>query len=389
MTGNAVCRALTTWVLWVAIATHPVWAEEPFKRMLDDTLVFTGTETLPRDTAATDEIVIGLFAPDDEDHPVGRDMARGAVLAVDQTNAAGGVDGRSIRLVRRWADDPWGAGANEVARLAFEDRSWAIIGGPDGASTHIAEQVATKAHISLVAPISSDPSLTHTRVPWIFRLPPDDAEQARMLIDAAVRDRKLTNIGLVTATDFDSRAAASELRSALEDRGAPPIFHLEISPDPDDTASIARHAASFDPGGIIIRVPRDVVHDLVVSLDSEGLEVPLYLPWIPGELPGRFPLPYPGDVTWLEPAKTPRSCGAGLKLERAYIARFGERPTPSAVYGYDAARLIIDGLMAGASGRVNLRDRIADLEDFAGAAGPVAWDQGGGNTGARPVLRSQ
>jgi len=363
-------------------------AEEPHKKMFDDTLVFTGTETLAPE-AGGDEIIIGLFSPDDADHPVGRDIARGAILAVDQANAAGGIDERMIRIVRRWADDPWGAGANEVARLVFDDRAWAIIGGPDGGSTHIAQQVATKAHIPLVAPVSSDPTLTQTRVPWIFRIAPNDEIQAHVLADAAVNDRSHKRIGLITGTDHDSRTAAGELAAALQTRGMVPAFHFEYSSTNDDLVTIAQRAAAFEPDGLMIRTPRDVVRPLIEALGSQGFEIDLFLPWIPGALSGGFPTSYPGGIVRLQPFDLPRSCGATLKLERAFIARYGERLTPAAAYGYDAARLVIDGLMAGAIGRVELRDRIAEMTEFTGAAGPIIWDRGGGNTAAQPVLISR
>ena len=371
----------------LAVATWAA-AEEPYKRMFDDTLVFTGTETLPSGTGVDGEIVIGIFAPDDEEHPVGRAITRGATLAVDQANASGGIGGRPIRLVRRWADDPWGAGANEVVKLVFEDHAWALIGGPDGATTHIAQQVVTKAHIPLIAPVSSDPSLTQTRVPWIFRLAPSDRVQASVLVRGALNDSKSKRIGLITATDHDNRAVATELVAALEDRGTPPIFHLEIDPDVADLAATARRAAGFNPDGLILRVPRPSVRSLCEALGAQDLRVPLFLPWIPGSLPGRFTLPYPGEVFWLEPFTPPRSCGTALKLERAYIARYGERPSPSSAYGHDAARIVIDALRTDASGRLELRDAIAGLSKWSGATGPIEWDPGGGNT-AIPVIFSR
>jgi len=56
-------------------------ADEPYKRMLDDQVSFTGTETL--DSAGADaEYRIGVFAPDGDDHPMGRDLVRGVRLAV-------------------------------------------------------------------------------------------------------------------------------------------------------------------------------------------------------------------------------------------------------------------------------------------------------------------
>ena len=96
-----------------------------------------------------------------------------------------------------------------MTRLAFEDRVHAVIGSSDSASTHVAQQVATKALLPVVSPISSDPTLTHVRVPWIFRLAPDDASQARVLVDSGIVGRGFGRIGLVTSTDHSSRMAAS------------------------------------------------------------------------------------------------------------------------------------------------------------------------------------
>jgi len=42
----------------------------------------------------------------------------------------------------------------------------------DRPSSHLAEQIAVKAFVPVVA-ISSDRSLTSTNIPWIFRLPED------------------------------------------------------------------------------------------------------------------------------------------------------------------------------------------------------------------------
>ena len=372
----AVTLAITVWAA----------ADEPYKRMLDDPLVFTGTETLPSETGTTGEIVIGLFAPDDDEHPVGRAITRGATLAVDQANAAGGIDGRPIRLVRRWADDPWGAGANEVVRLVFDDHAWALIGGPDGASTHIAQQVATKAHIPLIAPVSSDPSLTHTRVPWIFRLPPDDAAQAELLVTEAVVPRKLKRVGLVTSTGHDGRTVATEMTAALERAGLPPTFHMELAPDAVDPTDLASRIAGFEPDGLIIRVPHAELRHLTDALGIEGLDVPLLLPWIPGLDLRQYPLTYPGPVIAASPFESSRICGKYLKLVRSNIERHGEAPTPAAVYGYDAALIVMEALRAGASGRVELVDRIAKGTPFTAASGTIEWDTGGGNRSATPIL---
>lgn len=372
-------------LLFIAVVAA---ADEPYKRMLDDKLVFTGTESLSDAGKSRDAIVIGLFSPDDDDHPVGRALTRGVTLAVDQVNAAGGIEGRPIRLVRRWADDPWGAGANEVVKLVFEDQAWALIGGPDGASTHIAQQVASKAHIPLVSPVSSDPSLTHTRVPWIFRLPTDDTRQSTILAEEGVTRLDLKRVGLITSTDHDGRTAATELVTALQRSGLPPAFHLEVALGEATSDGIADRIAAFEPDGLVLRVPPADVRLLAEALRAVGLDIPLILPWIPGLDLRRFPLPYAGKVVSLVPFGSRRSCGVFLKMERAFITRYGDRPTPAAVFSYDAARLVIEAASAGASGRMEIRTGIAAVTDFDGASGPIIWDRGGGNHSATPHLVS-
>ncbi len=57
----------------------------------------------------------------------------------------------------------------------------------DRNSSHLAEQLALKAFVPVVA-VSEDRSLTATNVPWIFRLPADTGPAAALrLLEAAAR----------------------------------------------------------------------------------------------------------------------------------------------------------------------------------------------------------
>jgi branched-chain amino acid transport system substrate-binding protein len=176
------------------------------------------------------------------------------------------------------------------------------------------------------------------------------------------------------------------MTAALERAGLPPVFHLELAPNAADLTDLASRVAGFEPDGLVIRVPRTDLRRLTDTLGAAGLEIPFFLPWIPGLDLRRFPLAYSGSVISVAPFEPARACGPFLKLVRAFVARHGEAPTPEAVYGYDAARILIDAIRSGASGRVELVDRIAKIAPFPGASGTIAWDTGGGNAAARPVL---
>jgi hypothetical protein len=162
-----------------------VQAQAPYKRILDDPRAFNGPVGTVTDPSSLNSIPIGLFAPFNQDDPAALDLYRGVMLAIEQANATGGYQGVDFNLVQRWAGSPWAAGSKEVVRLVYEDRVWAVIAFRDGAG-HIAQQIAAKAYVPVIAPLSSASSLTHTGVPWIFRLPPDDQIQARVLVQDGI-----------------------------------------------------------------------------------------------------------------------------------------------------------------------------------------------------------
>ena len=114
---------------------------------------FCGDEPIPSDIK---EVLVGYFGPTDPCTPQGIEMWFTTSLAVDQANLAGGYRGLPFRLVPGWSENPWGSGVKQVVRMAYVDKVWAIIGGIDGPSTHLAEQVVAKARLALVSPTNAD-----------------------------------------------------------------------------------------------------------------------------------------------------------------------------------------------------------------------------------------
>jgi ABC-type branched-subunit amino acid transport system substrate-binding protein len=369
-------------VVLMALSLSPVFAQVPYKQMLDEPVSFTGPESQTADPADLAEIRIGLLAPDGAERPVGRALTRGARLAIEQANTAGGYRGVPFTLVRRWADDPWSAGAKEVIRMVYEDQVWAMIGSVDGASTHVAQQIVTKAHLVLVSPISSDPSLTHVRVPWIFRLAPDDQAQARALVDEIV-SQGWHQVGLVTSSGHDGYTVATELTRELESRGVAPAFRLPVPAVASEYEDLVRRIVAFTPGCLILHTAAAETVALIEALGTAGVDCPILLPWVPGSTLDRYRPSYPGPLLVVEPFVEPRRCGPYLKLVHAYSRRYGSYPSPSAAYGYDAANLIIEAIRRGGLERRLIREQLAGLSGFTGATGTIEWDNGGGNK-ARP-----
>ena len=81
------------------------------------------------------------------------------------------------------SDVPWGKASAELVKLIYDDRVLAVI-ATDRNSSHLAEQLAVKAFVPLIA-MSADHTLTAANIPWIFRLPGEaaPADAFRLLVD--------------------------------------------------------------------------------------------------------------------------------------------------------------------------------------------------------------
>jgi ABC-type branched-subunit amino acid transport system substrate-binding protein len=352
--------------------------------VLDSPVAFTGPRGPPVDVREVAEVRIGFFAPSDPEHPVGGPAFRGARLAVEVVNRAGGFHGLPLRLVPRWTDDPWRAGAAEMIELVYKDSVWAVLGSVDGSATHVAEQVVTKAWLSLLSPISTDPTLTHIRIPWMFRLPPDDARQGEVIVRDGIMALSLEDVGLVTSTDHDGRTFAGEMATQMRIGGVTPAFHVEVSTSDVDLDRVVRQVLSFEPDGIVVRMPQHETLGLLDRLRGSGFRAPVLLPWVPGVLPGDLRKHYDGRVLSVQPFATGAN-RAHAAFARTYGERYGAPPTPSAAYAYDAMNLLVRALWQSGLNRSALRDAIAGSDGFEGVTGTISWDNAGGNAG-QPML---
>jgi ABC-type branched-subunit amino acid transport system substrate-binding protein len=95
------------------------------------------------------------------------------------------ANGQKVSLVAVSSEASWGKASNDLVNAVYQDHVLALI-SLDRASSHLAEQIAVKSFVPVVA-ISSDHALTTTNIPWIFRLPEGTSpEQAVKSLSAAI-----------------------------------------------------------------------------------------------------------------------------------------------------------------------------------------------------------
>jgi len=353
-----------------------------------------GREKAP--PADVKEVRIGYFGPSTDSHPEGGDMWCAACLAVDEANHRSTqknlkfelpdsklAQSRRLpfRLVAGWSDNPWGSGVTQVTRMVYVDSVWAIIGGIDGPSTHLAEQVVTKARLTLVSPASTDRTANLANVPWMFSCLPPDNVQAPVLaraIESCVGDRRFV---LVSAVDHDSHICAVQLLKSLARHQLAPVYHFEFDARQGDFAELADEILDTKAHALVVVAGARPSADIIRTVRKRGFGEPI------------FGGPCMGRRTFLEKASKAaegvvfpllyRPGKRASSFEQKFIARFGKRPDYLAAHTYDAVNLLIEAIDRAGLNRARIGDAVRELSPWHGVTADIRWDSLGSNS--RPV----
>ena len=63
-------------------------------------------------------------------------------MAIEEANAAGGYGGKPFKLMVHNDRALWGASSNEIVKMAYDEKVWAMLGSVGADSTHIALRVS-------------------------------------------------------------------------------------------------------------------------------------------------------------------------------------------------------------------------------------------------------
>ncbi len=141
-----------------SIEYRRITMEKPYARVGEDGVEYAGPALADEKTG---RLQIGVFGPR-------ADEIVGSAEVVSLLRAINGK-GQPISLIAIPSQLSWGKASDELVKAVYEDHVLALI-ALDRPSSHLAEQIAVKSFIPVVA-ISSDRALTTTNIPWIFRLP--------------------------------------------------------------------------------------------------------------------------------------------------------------------------------------------------------------------------
>lgn len=223
----------------------------------------TPAETTP--TGAGEAIPLGVLLPFTGEYSwVGDNVVEVAQLIVEEdVNAAGGIDGRPVRLVQGDTEGTVDTGVLAVQKLANTDRVVAFI-GPTSLSFTGVRQVITDTGTPMISPTAGTTELDEAGTELFYRTVPSDSLGGRAIA------RAITDPGFLDRDDGFERAAlmvgqapalvsfAEPIRAGIEEFGGSLTATVEFSPGKSSYRSEVGSVLADDPDVIVlVAAPED------------------------------------------------------------------------------------------------------------------------------------
>lgn len=299
----------------------------------------------------------------------------GAQLAIDEVNAAGGIDGRQVRLVNLNTESDNTKTVSAAKRLIEQDHVAALIGPmSSGSSLAIVDYIERSKVPMMTNGATRGIVLPPQKRQYTFLVPLTDVVvQAAMLADMKARGiRKMAVLNSDVAFGTSGR---DSLEKGAASAGIEIVDKETFgNGDTDMTPQLTKIRGSGAQATVIWATGPGLAI-ATKNFRALGIDTPLYLAHsandfnylrLAGDAANGILLPSSKIyVTDSLPAGDPQKAVVE-KFVKAYQARYGKLPATFAGNGYDAAMMLMTAMRQAGTDPQKIRDAIEHLHDFVG-----------------------
>jgi branched-chain amino acid transport system substrate-binding protein len=349
-----------------------------------------GDTASQRSKNATGDIVVGAAWPWELR---GNDImyGKGMDLAIEELNAAGGVMGRPVKLLRMDDQESVDRGRIIAQELGRNPEVVAVIGHLHSYVTVAAAPIYDLSGLLLVSATSTSPELTRQGYDRVFRTVFNDTEVGKQMAQYAV-DRGHKRMVIYYARNEYGRELANAFEEHAASRGAQIVsresFDPNLSANPVAAEQTVSTWKSWEFDAVFIAGQDEQSALLVAELRRQGIDVPVL---------GSDALATPVFIqkggaavegTVIATAFHPDAPDPEVqRFSAAFQKRYGTRPDVGAALGYDAVRVLAQAMR---EARTTEPARVAvamhGLTGFRGVTGAFSFDEAGNLVGM-PIRR--
>lgn len=335
------------------------------------------------DTGATWNI--GIIGPlTGTASPYGIGQRNGAKLAIDQINAAGGINGR--RISGMFIDDAnEKVKAAEVAReLIYRQGVHLILGSISSDNTMNLQRLCERAQVPLLTSVSTNPFITRVNFAYTFRCLSDDDVQARELANYTTGKLNLRRVAILHDANKYGSQGARTYATIARSLGQTIVTNESYDGGSTNFRIQLERIKAANPDGLLIwglvnesalaaRQARELGLNMPI-FGGDGMAPDAFL-YLAGMAAEGTVLTFPFDPL--------RGGDLARKFSSEYRQAFGQPPDSFAAHAYDGIMLLAQAIRTSDGTTAGIRDALARINEYQGVTGKGGFDASGNET--RPV----
>ncbi len=308
----------------------------------------------------------------------GEGERNGALLAIEDINAAGGIGGKPLELLVEDGQTDFQGTLNAILKLVDVEKVPAIV-GPTWFS-QVAGPYAKEHKVVLLSPSAG---VVPTPSSYLFVLWPTEEQEIHPEIQY-MKSKKHTRLAVVYGLNDWSQSMRDHFVEEAKKEGLIIVKEYSVNPDEKDFRTLITQMRELPIDAIYAAFPfypsqgefSKQAHVLGLSkpiystIDTENPDLLAAYPEIEGTL-----YPYP--------AKTKKE----ETFRKRYQEKYGHEAHPSAAHAYDATMLLAEAMNAGKRTSEEISQYLHDLKDYPGVTTSITFDSNGRITKKEQVMK--
>ena len=233
---------------------------------------------MPLWTQAAEPIKLGaFFALSGPAAHIGTPTKLVADMVVDQINKGGGINGRPIELIIGDTESDPAKAATIAKKFIFTDKVAAIIGPTSTAEGMNVKKIVEEAGVPIFMTVGGDPVIMGGKFGpfnYVFKSPQRSSTAVKKLF-GYLKDKKLTKVGLLTASDAFGKDGLVWLEKLAPDFGITFVAKESFGPSDIDMTAQLTKIKNADPQALVVWTIGPAGAIVAKNKAQLGIKVPL------------------------------------------------------------------------------------------------------------------
>jgi len=333
-------------------------------------------------TAPAEVIKIGHVAPlTGGIAHLGKDNENGARLAVDEINAAGGLEvgGKKYKLELLAEDDKADPKEGTLAAQKLVDAGVvAVVGHLNSGTTIPASKIYADANVVQVSPSATNPKYTEQGFKTAFRVVANDNQQGAVLANYAATEMKAKTIAIVDDRTAYGQGLADVVEKVAKEKGLKVVAREFATDKTTDFNAILTKIRAAKPDVVMYGGMDATAGPMAKQMKQLGIKAKLLAG--DGVCSPEF-IKLAGDaadiLTCSMAGEAVEKLAKGEEFKAKYKAKFNQDVQIYAPYAYDAVYVIADAIKR--AGKVDKAAIVAAMPatNYTGVTGQITFDEKG------------